>query len=241
MKRIVRPRHEPGAPVSLDRERRIEMHSGDYVKILDEIPIDRLVRLIPALRLEPSDRVVDFASGTGVLAHLIAHRVASYEGVDFSADFVAFARARAAAAGLPNVAFHCRDIVEFCDDHEDEYDLVTSFDFSEHIDDPDFVRIFGGAHRILKPGGRLVLYTPNLDFFYERMKAVGLAKQFPQHIAVRNDAQHRVLLARCGFAPARIELEKPSHFNVFRHLHALRHVPVVGRWFEAKLFYRCIK
>ncbi|HET9483705.1 MAG TPA: class I SAM-dependent methyltransferase, partial [Xanthomonadales bacterium] len=178
----------PGAEPDL--EQRIAMHSGDYVQLLDSIPIDRLARLVPLLELRPDDRVVDFAAGTGVLAHLVADRVASYDGVDFSPDFVAFARRRASDAGLANAKFHCRDIVDFCAEHADEFDLVTAMDFSEHVGDEDFLRIFSGAHRILKPGGRLVVYTPNLDFFYERMKAAGLAKQFPQHIAVRTDMQH---------------------------------------------------
>lgn len=227
--------------MTLDERQRQELHSGDYVQLLDSIPISRMTRLVPAMALKATDRLVDFASGTGALAHLVCDRIQSYEGLDFASDFTEFARTKAAAKGLANATFHCVDIVDFCAAHADEYDVVTALDFSEHIYDEDFLKIFRGAHRILKPGGRLFIYTPNLDFFYERMKDSGLARQFPQHIAVRNDAQHQALLRQCGFAPENISVTYLSHFNVFRHLHPLRHLPLVGRYFNAKLFYRCVK
>lgn len=225
----------------LDENKRRNLHSGDYVQTLDKVPTSRMVRLLPLMNLEPSCRLVDLASGTGALAELVCDRVQSYEGVDFSPDFVDFARRRTAEEGINNATFHCEDIVAFCARHRDEYDIVTAFDFSEHIYDEDFLRIFSGAYAILKPGGRLYVYTPNLDFFYERMKDIGLAKQFPQHIAVRNDVQNLDLLLRCGFRRERITCHYLPHFNVFHHLHPLSHLPGIGRWFRAKLFFGCIK
>lgn len=227
--------------MELSQDERRDMHSGDYVQLLDSIPISRMTRLVPLMPLTPDTRLVDFAAGTGPLAALVEGRIASYEGVDFSQDFVEAARRIAGEKGLAKATFHCEDIVSFCARHGAEYDIVTANDFSEHIYDNDFVEIFSGAHSILKPGGMLYLYTPNLDFFWERMKDVGLARQFPQHIAVRDAAQHIPLLERCGFDRANIRIGYLPHFNVFRFIHPLSALPWVGRYFQAKLFIACRK
>lgn len=227
--------------MKLDERKRLDLHSGDYVRVLAAVPSSRFIRLLPMLELHPDDRLVDFGCGSGVFAKLVHSQIASYHGVDFSQEFIGEAHRLAEAEGLSNVNFYCQDIVSFCAERSNEYDIVTAFDFSEHIYDNDFIAIFGGAYRILKPGGSLYLYTPNLNFFWEWMKSVGLVKQFPQHIAVRTHQQHLALLQQCNFMLENIYLSCPPHFNIFRFLHPLRHLPLIGRWFEAKLFYRCIK
>lgn len=227
--------------MELSENQRRDMHSGDYVELLDSIPISRMTRLLPLMALTPTTRLVDFASGTGPLSMLVKDKVATYEGIDFSQDFVDAARRIAAEKGVQNATFHCEDIVSFCERHNSEYDIVTANDFSEHVYDRDFLQIFSAAHAILKPGGELYIYTPNLTFFWEWMKAVGLAKQFPQHIAVRNADQYLTLLKQCGFARDCMQIRYLAHFNVLRFLHPLSHLPLIGKYFQAKLFISCRK
>lgn len=225
----------------LDEKSRLELHSGDYVKLLESLPMHRLSRLLPFMDLRPDDTLVDLACGPGTFSHLVHSRVAQYEGVDFSPEFVASAREWVTRLGITNARFHCEDIVSYCASRPDTADVVTAIDFSEHVYDEDFLKMFSAAHGMLKPGGRLYLYTPNLGFFYEWMKGTGLAPQFPQHIAVRDEAWQRRLLQQCGFAPEAIRCDFPSHYNVFRFLHPLSRLPVVGRHFRAKLFFTCVK
>lgn len=227
--------------MKLSENERREMHSGDYVDLLDSIPISRMTRLLPLMALSPDTRLVDFACGTGPLSALVKDSVSSYEGVDFSQDFVDAARRIAAEKGVNNATFHCESIVSFCARHGSEYGVVVANDFSEHIYDTDFLQIFSGAYDILKPGGSLYIYTPNLTFFWEWMKDVGLAKQFPQHIAVRNTDQYLALLEKCGFARERMQVRYLAHFNILRILHPLARLPFVGKYFQAKLFISCRK
>lgn len=227
--------------MELSEEQRRDMHSGNYVQLLDSIPISRMTRLLPLMALTPATRLVDFASGTGPLSALVKDKVASYEGIDFSQDFVDAARRIATEKGVHNATFHCEDIVSFCARHDSAYDVVTANDFSEHVYDADFLKIFSAAHAILKPDGHLYIYTPNLTFFWEWMKDVGLAKQFPQHIAVRNADQYLALLEQCGFARDRMQVRYLAHFNILRFLHPLSHLPLIGKYFQAKLFISCQK
>src|SRR5207248_700328 len=54
-------------------------------------------------------------------------------------------------------------------DDVETFDVITMLDIIEHLPDP--LRVLQAAHRALKPGGELVVYTPN-----HRAAVVGLAK-----------------------------------------------------------------
>lgn len=222
-----------------DQHTQLELHSGAYVEDYERKPLSRLERLVPLMHLGPKDLVADFACGNAMLLPLIHDRVGQYHGVDFSPDFIASARRRAEANLITNCNFYCEDIVSFCDQHRGMFDVATAFDFSEHIDDDDFVRFFGAIRASLRDGGRLYLHTPNLTFFMERMKQHGILTQFPEHIAVRDAAANLELLALAGFAPERINVRRIAHYNVLKALHPLRHLPLIGDMFAARLFIEC--
>ena len=222
-----------------DQHTQLELHSGAYVEDYERKPLSRLERLVPLMHLGPQDLVADFACGNAMLLPLIHDRVAQYHGVDFSPDFIASARRRAEANLITNCNFYCEDIVSFCDQHRGMFDVATAFDFSEHIDDDDFVRFFGAIRASLRDGGRLYLHTPNLTFFMERMKQHGILTQFPEHIAVRDAAANLELLALAGFAPERMNVRRIAHYNVLKALHPLRHLPLIGDMFAARLFIEC--
>lgn len=222
-----------------DIEYQKQLHSGAYVEMYEKKPISRIERLVPFLNLKGTEELVDFACGNGMLLPLIHNHVAHYYGVDFSEDFIRAAKQRAAKYSIENCSFHCEDIVKFCDAHTGRFDIATAFDFSEHIDDNDFMRIFPAIRRSLKTGGRLFLHTPNLDFFIEQLKNRGIMKQFPEHIAVRTPSENVALLERSGFARTRIAVTGIAHYESLRLLHPLRHLPLVGKFFVARLFIEC--
>lgn len=217
----------------------IRMHSGAYVDNYERKPISRLARLVPMMTLRPDDELADFACGNAMLLPLVADRVKHYHGIDFSSDFIQAAERRAASRGIRNCSFHCEDIVAFCNRHPGHFDVATAMDFSEHIDDRDFVEIFSAIRGALKPGGRLYLHTPNLTFFLELLKQRGVLPQFPQHIAVRDAAENRRLLVACGFSPEGIRVNEIPHYNAMRLVHPLRRLPAIGRYFSARLFIEC--
>jgi 2-polyprenyl-6-hydroxyphenyl methylase/3-demethylubiquinone-9 3-methyltransferase len=58
--------------------------------------------------------------------------------------------------------------------------------------------------------------------------------QFPEHIAVRNAQSNSEFLSRAGFE--NIEVSFIPHYNIVRLVHPLSWLPVVGRYFRARLF-----
>lgn len=220
-----------------------DLHSGAYVEMYESKPISRISRLVELMRLDGQTiRLVDLACGNAMLLSVVHDKVARYTGVDFSEDFIAAARNRATRLGITNCEFHCEDIARFCASHPGEFDIATAFDFSEHIYDDDFVGIFSAVRASLKPGGRLYLHTPNLDFFMERMRDSSfILRQRPEHIAVRNTSQNVALLQRAGFSTVDIRTRFIAHYNILKLVHPLRRLPWLGKYFEARIFIECTR
>lgn len=199
----------------------------------------RLARLVPLMKLQLIDHVVDFACGNGMLLPMVAGRVQSYTGVDFSQDFIAAAQARQAASGVTGAYFVCADIIDFCAENPAKFDVAFAMDFSEHVYDEAWVMLLQAIKTSLKPGGRLYLHTPNATFFLEQMKARNfIVKQFPEHIAVRTLEHNVRLVEKSGFHARAVHLL--PHYNILRFLHGLSGLPWVGKYFQARIFMEAV-
>ena len=110
--------------------------------------LQRVARLAP-----PPGRLLDVGCGTGDFLRTARDRGWDVQGTELSRDAIETARADGLSvvggeiweAALPTASF----------------DVVTSWHVLEHVPDPR--RFMGEIHRILRPGGRLILATPNLD------------------------------------------------------------------------------
>jgi 2-polyprenyl-3-methyl-5-hydroxy-6-metoxy-1,4-benzoquinol methylase len=106
-------------------------------------------------------RVLEIGSGRGGFACWLATRPApprEVVAVDYSGAAVEKGRAHAAAAGVTGVTWRTGDI-QAIDFPEDTFDTVVSCETIEHVPDP--LRAVNELARVLKPGGRLFLTTPN--------------------------------------------------------------------------------
>jgi SAM-dependent methyltransferase len=99
--------------------------------------------------------VLDAGCGEGFNTVLLADSAAHVLGVDYAAAPVAAARA---AFPRPNLEFRQLD-VHTLPTLDIRVDLVTNFQVIEHLADP--VRFLAAVRAALKPGGRLLLTTPN--------------------------------------------------------------------------------
>jgi SAM-dependent methyltransferase len=84
-------------------------------------------------------------------------RFGSIEGVDVSHDALAFCRER----GLDNVRHGTVEQIPF---EDSSFDIVTALDVLEHLDD-DQAGLTEMA-RILRPGGRVLLFVPAFMFLW---------------------------------------------------------------------------
>ena len=108
-------------------------------------------------------------------------------------------------------------------------------DLSEHIYDVEWIQILEKIRKSIKPDGKLYLHTPNAEFFLERMKSRNfIVKQLPEHIAVRSPEHNASILREAGFKIRHIWLI--PHYNILRIVHPLSYIPVLGKYFNARIF-----
>ena len=226
--------NEPG------REAREALHGEQYVrKFINARQSVRLARLAERMMLPAGANVLDVGCGTGFLASLLASRYGTYTGVDFSQAMVQEARVQAGAQGLRNCRFLCGDAVDVMRAGAEAYHAIFMLDISEHVPDQEWIGIVAAAWQALKPGGRVYLHTPNLDFFVEQLKQWGWMRQFPEHIAVRNAESNMQFFRAAGFKS--VVCWALPHYNVLRFLHPLAGLPAVGKYMAARLWVVAIK
>lgn len=101
--------------------------------------------------------MLDAGCGAGYGSALLASTATRVVGVDRSAEAIAYARRRYAAAG---VEFVEGDLLAL-DFPDASFDVVCSFETIEHLPDRDaFLR---EMRRALRPGGALLLSTPRVE------------------------------------------------------------------------------
>ncbi len=211
------------------------LYGKEYVEMYRSFSIFRLERLLIYVQLAPDYCVADFACGDGRLMPYVASKVKSYVGVDFSDEMIKLAVEAKNHLGLKNVDFYCEEIEDFCEVNQNKFDCGFALDFSEHVYDDDWLSILVHIKKTLKPGGKLYVHTPNAHFFIELMKQKSIIfKQHKGHIAVRSPEENTALLEKAGFKITRLLLI--PHYNILRHIHFLSHLPIVGKYFLARVF-----
>lgn len=190
----------------------------------------------------PADLVLELGSARGDVTFLLARHAREVVGVDAAPEAIAMAEAARARLGLRNVSWLEADVAALSPVADASVDAVAAIDLVEHIDDPTLAAMLRECRRVLKPGGRLGIYTPDRAHYVERMKAHDfLLKQFPQHIAVRRVGEYRRFLLEAGFA---IDLEawSVSPFPLVRWVEkALSPLPLVGPTFRYRILLRAVR
>jgi SAM-dependent methyltransferase len=134
-------------------------------------------------------RILDAGSGGGLFAELLRRR-----GVEAFALDISLHAARLAARGAPAVAADFGD-APFSDA---TWDAIAMFHTLEHVPDPR--RHLGSAHRLLRPGGRLIIAVPNFASLQRRIFGArwnGL--DLPRHLYHFRAQDLQALLEQSGF------------------------------------------
>ncbi len=100
-------------------------------------------------------RVLDLGCGEGYGADLLADRAAEVAGLDLAPEAVYHARLK---YHRPNLHFDYGDVYALPYE-DDRFDAVVSLQVLEHLHEPD--RYMQEIVRVLRPGGRAFLTTPN--------------------------------------------------------------------------------
>jgi ArsR family transcriptional regulator len=160
------------------------------------------------LRILPPLEVADLGAGEGLLSELLVRRCRHVIAVDNSEKIVAFGAAKAKQAGLKNLEFRLGDLQE-PPIAPASVDLVILSQALHHAEDP--ARALVGAHRILRPGGQVMILDLLKHHFEQAHKLYG-----DRWLGFAESDLHRWLEA-AGFKKVEVAVvareEQPPHFQ----------------------------
>ncbi len=153
--------------------------------------------------LAAGKRALELGCGTGVFLERVARSGATLHGIDLSEELLAKARERVAA--LPNVVLD-RGNAEALPYPDGHFDAVYGSSVLHHL---DLDAALAAAHRVLRPGGRVVFAEPNiLNPQVTLMFRFGPLKErfgvSPDEMAFSRFRARRAL-ERAGFADVAVE------------------------------------
>ncbi|HPG40618.1 MAG TPA: class I SAM-dependent methyltransferase [bacterium] len=129
--------------------------------------------------------VLDAACGLGFGSYLLAHKAAQVTGVEIVAQVIDYARSN---YKKDNMQFIHADATSL-DFADHSFDLVVSLETFEHIPRDKAGKFLNELQRVLKPGGILVLSTPNHDVYSK-------ISQTPDHVNELNVDELESLLTQ---------------------------------------------
>jgi 2-polyprenyl-3-methyl-5-hydroxy-6-metoxy-1,4-benzoquinol methylase len=150
------------------------------------------------------ERVLDVGCGSGVFADAMARRGASVVGVDGNPQAVAYAQRTFARPGL---SFY-RGLVDDLELPLAGFDKAICLEVIEHVHLEQAYTLLAAVHKLLRPGGELLLTTPNYRGFWpliewsaDRLSSVtGVAKMGgDQHVSRFHRGLLRRALGQSGF------------------------------------------
>ncbi len=142
---------------------------------------------------QSAPRILDVGCGTGGNLEMLSE-FGEVEGVDVSDEAVEFCRARGVApvtqAGAEDLPYD-----------DESFDLVTGFDVIEHLDDD--VAGLREMHRVLRPGGRVLLIVPAFMWLW------GVQDDVSHHRRRYRLPELRQAVERAG-----LQVERASYANI---------------------------
>jgi len=145
--------------------------------------------------------VMDVGCGGGLLLRMLRERGYQVLGLDFSLD------AASIAWGQNGVPTYCGTLTQ-APLRDESVGVLSMFHVLEHLYKPE--EYLAVAHRLLKPGGRLLVQVPNAAswqflMFGENWNGIDV----PRHLHNFRLSDLTVLLDRCGF-----ETVRTKHFSL---------------------------
>jgi len=170
-------------------------------------------RILAVASIGPQDRVLDLGCGIGNILIALCERIAFAQppvGVDVSSTLIDIGRREVAMAGFDgkiDLRVAAATQLPFVDA---SFDVALTSHVIKHLDDDALALSFGEVARVLRPGGRFLVWefkrSPLSAPIFVSAKATGL----PPAFILRSETTLRAALTRAGFS--RIERVRTGLF-----------------------------
>ena len=158
---------------------------------------------IRAIQARKTDALLDAAAGTGACGRSLSPLVASVVCLDATAAMLQQGRAMAEAGGLSNIRF-VQGYVEQIPYPDAAFDIVITRLAFHHF--PEMERPFMELHRVLKPGGKLVIIDMEAaeEDLRDREDRIETMRD-PSHVKNRSRGEFAALYERYGYSVKKME------------------------------------
>ena len=151
----------------------------------------------------PTDRILDLGCGWGTITFALGPKVREVVGLDFAERAITGCNARVDEFGLDNVFFRVGD-ARSSGLAAASFDVVVAADLFEHLYPDDSEAVAAEAFRVLRPGGRIAVWTPCRSHILEVLKNNDIfLKRDISHVDYKSMARMREILGGAGFEIAR--------------------------------------
>jgi len=166
---------------------------------------ERLDHSVLQLRAQPGGHLLDVGCGVGILVETMGRLGWNAEGIDTDEEVVAVCRARGLRVTLGKL-----EEQHYPDNH---FDVVTMMHVIEHVPDP--VEMLREVRRILRPGGQVLMLTPNTrSLGHQRFGMLWIGLDAPRHLCLFSGALLATAAQRAGFVRAEWRTNaRISYFN----------------------------
>jgi len=128
-----------------------------------------------------NELILDCGCGWGNISLEFQKQGFNITGLDYSEKSIDICIKTAEKLGLDNNKFICADATD-TKMSENTYDVIICADLVEHLYPDIYLSLVREMHRILKPGGHFIVYTPNPVHIIEQFKR--------RDIIIRRDIAH---------------------------------------------------
>ena len=168
----------------------------------------RIKVILESLNPNAGEKILDLGCGVGTFAFHAAIAGAISSGVDYSEESIKMAQRlvdRYELAHKPK--FIAANVTKLPFD-DAAFDKIIAADFIEHINLDEKERVLAEMHRVLKPDGRAVIFTPNrlrekIGDFYRQLRKIMLGDKIPfneLHFGLTDKYEFEPLLEKAGFS-----------------------------------------
>ncbi|MBC8495532.1 methyltransferase domain-containing protein [archaeon] len=200
----------------------------------------RLSHIFNVLGPVEGNKVLDLGCGMGTLSFECAKKGADVYGLDYAESAIKNAKEIGNKLGL-NINFKVGDSAKM-PYKDDFFDKIICADFTEHLDIETLRKSLKECYRVLKPRGKIILFTPSPTHIIERLKKRNwILKEDPAHIGLMRMKYLKFFIREAGFR-IKMSMHLPTHFYFINMLEEiLISMPFIGSFFRRRISILAIK
>ena len=180
-------------------------------------------KIIEHIKIMPNQKVLDIATGTGMVAMAAAHCLDNncrIQAIDLSKNMIKQAQSNFKHAGLDNVDFHVMD-AENLSFKNNYFDIITCSYGLFFM--PDMSTALKSWFRVLKPGGKIIFtsfapsaFQPLSDIFINNLTEFDVSPPTPRWLQLAEEELCKQILIDNGFENPQVKKSQLGyHLNAF--------------------------